>query len=81
MNGGKAGSLNGAEVIHRDGTKESYDMCTRVRVVKGDLIRLKTASGGGFGSPDRRPRHLVSQDIKQGYITREQAVRDYGYTG
>jgi N-methylhydantoinase B len=79
MNGGEVGSLNGAEVIHADGTKEAYDMCTRVRVAKGDLIRLKTATGGGFGSPDKRPRESVARDIRQGYITREQARRDYGY--
>lgn len=78
MNGGICGSLNGMQVIRLDGTTEHYDMCTRVRVVKGELVRLKTATGGGFGDPARRPRERIEQDIKNGYVTAEQAARDYG---
>jgi N-methylhydantoinase B len=81
MQGGQAGSLNGVEIFRADGTKECYDMCTRVKVSKGELIRLKTGTGGGFGVPGRRPTELVLRDLKQGYITPLQAARDYGLTG
>lgn len=78
--GGHTGSLNGATIHRNDGTIESYDMCTRVRVRKGELIRLKTATGGGYGNPQARNRARVARDIKNGYITAAQALRDYGAT-
>jgi N-methylhydantoinase B len=76
--GGHRGSLNGAAVHRNDGAIELYEMCTRVRVEKGELIRLKTATGGGYGDPRARDRVRVARDIKNGYITAAQALRDYG---
>jgi N-methylhydantoinase B len=79
LKGGQPGSLNSLKVIKADGTVETYEMCTRVRVAKGDLIRLTTATGGGFGDPRQRPRERVEQDIRNGFVTPEQAARDYGF--
>jgi N-methylhydantoinase B len=79
LRGGQPGSLNSLKVIKADGTVDTYEMCTRVRVAKGDLIRLTTATGGGFGDPRRRPRERVEQDIRNGFVTPEQAARDYGF--
>jgi N-methylhydantoinase B len=79
LKGGQPGSLNSLKVIKADGTVDTYEMCTRVRVAKGDLIRLTTATGGGFGDPRRRPRERVEQDIRNGFVTPEQAARDYGF--
>ena len=79
LKGGQPGSLNSLKVIKADGTVDTYEMCTRVRVAKGDLIRLTTATGGGFGDPRRRPREHVEQDIRNGFVTPEQAARDYGF--
>lgn len=79
MRGGQTGSLNNAKVLRQDGTVETYDMCTRVRVAKGELIRLTTATGGGSGDPKKRPRERIEQDIKNGFVTLEQAARDYGF--
>lgn len=77
-NGGQSGSLNGVQIIRSDGRIETHDMCTRVRVAKGELIRLTTATGGGFGNPLERPRELVHRDIKNGFVTALQGARDYG---
>jgi N-methylhydantoinase B len=78
LKGGKPGSLNSAKVVRRNGTVETFDMCTRVRVGKGELIRLTTATGGGFGDPAQRPRELVMRDLKNGFVTARQAQQDYG---
>ena len=80
MRGGRDGSLNSVQVFRRDGSVETYDMCTAVRVVAGELIRLTTATGGGYGDPRQRSRSMVEQDLKNGFITREQAARDYAYS-
>lgn len=77
LQGGAEGSLNGVRVIRRDGSTEAYSMCTGVRVLKGDLIRLTTATGGGFGDPSRRRAQDLARDLKNGFVTPAQAARDY----
>lgn len=77
---GKEGSTNYALLIRSDGTEERHHMCTMVRAGKGDVIRLVSAAGGGFGNAANRPRARVEQDLKNGYITLAQARRDYGYS-
>jgi N-methylhydantoinase B len=72
------GSINSAKVVRRDGSVETYEMCTRVRVAKGELVRLATATGGGYGDPAARAPELVRNDVKNGYVTADEAVRDYG---
>ena len=49
-----------------------------VRLAKGDVVRLITATGGGSGDPRDRPREKVLDDLKNGYITSDQAMRHYG---
>jgi len=67
-------------VYRHDGTIQSYDMCTRVRVEKGELIRLTTATGGGYGDPAARARADIVKDLKNGFITPAQAAEDYGFS-
>ena len=45
---------------------------------KGDVARLITATGGGWGNPYERPIEAVQEDVKNGYITVEMAEKDYG---
>lgn len=79
LNGGRPGSVNGVKVLRADGSVDSYDMCTRVKVKRGELIRLTTGTGGGFGEPEKRRPQEVARDLKNGYVTPHQAERDYGY--
>jgi N-methylhydantoinase B len=79
LRGGKPGSLNRLTLIKSDGSVQTHQMCTAIRVAKGDLIRLVTATGGGFGDPRRRSRELVERDVRNGFVTPAQAARDYGY--
>jgi N-methylhydantoinase B len=79
LSGGRTGSLNRVTVYRRDGSATTYDMCTRVKVLKGELIRLTTATGGGYGDPGERSRSDVESDLKNDYITTKQAASDYGY--
>jgi N-methylhydantoinase B len=45
---------------------------------KGDMVRLKTGGGGGYGEPKQRDVERVLNDVIDGYITPEQALKDYG---
>ena len=76
--GGREGSSNYVEVIRRDGTVEEYAVVTALTVNAGDVIRLHTGNGGGYGDPRRRPRELVLDDVRNGYSTEEVARSVYG---
>ena len=80
MNQGQAGSSNRGEIHRADGSVEICNMATGAALVKGDLVRITTGHGGGFGDPLTRPRASVQRDLRDGYITEEQAARHYGYS-
>jgi N-methylhydantoinase B len=42
------------------------------------LVRLITGTGGGYGSPADRDPERVRQDVRNGFVTREQALQTYG---
>ena len=77
--GGEEGSNNYLQILRTDGSIERHHMCTAVRAAKGDVLRLTTATGGGYGDPRLRDREKVAMDLKNGYITPEQAVTLYGF--
>jgi N-methylhydantoinase B len=45
---------------------------------KGDVMRLETGGGGGFGHPFDREPERVGVDVLGGFVTRERAESDYG---
>ena len=51
---------------------------TALEVNEGDVIRIHTGNGGGYGDPRRRPRELVLDDLRNGLVTEEQARDVYG---
>jgi N-methylhydantoinase B len=50
----------------------------RTPLRKGEVARLVTATGGGWGDPHERPVEAVVEDVRDGYVTVEQAERGYG---
>jgi N-methylhydantoinase B len=81
LGGGSYGSPNYVEVIRADGTVEEYAVVTALEVNAGDVIRIHTATGGGYGEPRRRRRELVLEDLRNGYVTEETARTVYGLDG
>ena len=73
MAGGQDGSRNYIKVIRNDGREEVFGKVARLRLEKDDVVRLVTGNGGGFGDPRNRPRGEVAEDLRNGYITPEQA--------
>ena len=74
---GNEGTGNYALILRRDGTQERHAFISGLRVDKGDVIRIVTGTGGGYGNPDLRDRALVAWDVKNGLITTEHAQRIY----
>tara|TARA_R110002073_G_scaffold72537_1_gene177316 strand:- start:310295 stop:311956 length:1662 start_codon:yes stop_codon:yes gene_type:complete len=77
MNEGHDGSYNYFMILRKDGTKERHSLGTNIALEKGDVVRCVTATGGGYGSPEKRPKEQVLLDVKNGYITNKEAKEYY----
>ncbi|MGI6078793.1 MAG: hydantoinase B/oxoprolinase family protein [Fastidiosipilaceae bacterium] len=79
MKGGKPGTRNEVNIISAHGEPDKvFGKCARLHMRRGDVARLITGCGGGYGEPYKRPVEKVQDDVKNGYISIEQAWSDYG---
>jgi N-methylhydantoinase B len=78
LKGGCEGSPNHVEIVRSDGSIEDYSVVSGLTVNTGEVIRVLTATGAGWGDPMRRELELVKDDVKNGYVTLEQAEKYYG---
>lgn len=78
LDGGNEGSPNYVEVIRTDGATERYSFVSGLTVNKGDVIRIVTGNGGGYGDPKKRDRRAIERDIRNGFITLERAKEVFG---
>jgi len=77
-NGGGEGTFNGATILRQNGVEETHTMVSNLTVKKDDVIRLHSASGGGYGNPKSRPTEKILEDLKNGFISKKVAVEIYG---
>ena len=81
VNGGKCGAPNRFTVV-RDGVEiEPSDVPGKVSgfaLRHGDVVRERTAGGGGWGDPLKRDPSAVLVDLSEGLLTAEQARERYG---
>ena len=81
VNGGGAGAPNRFTVVR--GNEEIMPSTIPGKVSgfplrKGDLVRIRTAGGGGWGEALERDPQLVAEDVRQGYLTADQARQRFG---
>jgi N-methylhydantoinase B len=78
--GGGDGSPNRIEIVPNGQDAPSIQTGTLARqpLKCGDLVRFITATGGGWGDPLARDPQQVADDVKNGYISIETALRSYG---
>ena len=50
--GGGPGTTNRVEIDRADGSRETHALASGVKLAKGDLVRIVTAQGGGWGSAE-----------------------------
>ena len=79
-NGGGDGSPNGVKVFS---PRQAEPLLWRGKLARhvlrrGDVARLVTGVGGGYGHPHRRPVSAVVDDVKNGYVSLETALNVYG---
>jgi N-methylhydantoinase B len=79
VDGGHAGSVNYVEVVPADGSPpRRFGKAASRPLVRGDVVRLVTGTGGGHGDPRQRERALVREDLANGLITERDAREVYG---
>lgn len=67
-------------VVLNPGTPEEHRLCkvNHLPVGPGMRISARTGGGGGYGFAWERPIEEVIDDLVDGYISRDAAVKDYG---
>jgi N-methylhydantoinase B len=77
--GGRAGRPG--NIVLNPGTPQEREIpptSDGVRLRRGDLLRLMTCGGGGWGDPFGREPLLVQQDVARGFVSLQGALEDYG---
>ena len=77
--GGKAG--HGQRLVRNMGRDEEFNIGmfrSGAKVRQGDKIDLWSGGGGGYGDPLERDPAAVLEDVKDGYVSIDGALRDYG---
>ena len=81
MNEGCSGTTNYVVVQKANGDEQRYSSCTALTLNTDDVVKVFTATGGGYGDPRNRSPQQVAADIRNGYLTPERAKEVYNYTG
>lgn len=78
--GGGDGSSNAMEIIRSGATEPELraGKLARHRLGRGDVARLITAVGGGYGNPLERDPALVQDDVRNEFLTLQHAREIYG---
>jgi N-methylhydantoinase B len=80
--GVNGGLPSGVTRIRRNpGTEREEVLHSKVSglvLAAGEVIRVETLGGGGFGPPSERPLAALARDLRQGKVSRAAAERDYG---
>ena len=76
--GAEPGSLG--KTLFNPGTKDEADI-GKIDILKlepGDVIRITSPAGAGYGSPVDRDVESVLKDVEDGFVTPEEARETYG---
>jgi N-methylhydantoinase B len=78
--GGRDGAVNDVEITAVDGAVRHVRKATQHPIAAGETVRILTGGGGGYGPPAERDRQAILRDVRDGYVSAEAALRDYGLT-
>ncbi|WP_373895763.1 hydantoinase B/oxoprolinase family protein [Virgibacillus sp. CBA3643] len=79
INGGHEGSPNDFYVEKSNGEIDGpYGFYARYPLQKNDVLKLVTATGGGYGDPLKRLAEQVAKDVKNEYYSIEEANKLFG---
>lgn len=79
VEGGAPGTPNLLQVEDCDGLTRNFGREPDIALKRGDLVRIITGGGGGWGEAGAREAESVRRDVENGYITKEEAKSRYGF--
>jgi len=80
FSGGRCGAPSAHLLIRANGSWQSLPTMPMesFEARRGDVFRLTGAGGGGYGAPLGRACWRVAEDVQEGKVSIEGAMRDYG---
>ncbi|MDB5503051.1 MAG: hydantoinase, partial [Tardiphaga sp.] len=78
LKGGKAGEPFCVTVDAEGEARKLGGLVDGAEVLKGQVVRVVTTGGGGWGDPLTRELPLVLRDVTEGRVSVAAATRDYG---
>ncbi len=81
LHGGEAGAPNGFTYRHAGVERQPGKIpgkATACPVVRGDVVLMRSAGGGGYGDPLERDPAKVIDDLRLGFVTPRSARAAYG---
>ncbi len=79
VQGGRAGRIGSIWVNPgRPDARDVSGFSEGVELSRGDLVRVISTGGGGYGDPLEREPERVQDDVADGFVSIEAAVSDYG---
>ncbi len=78
IEGGQAATPS--KYIYNPGRADQRNLPSKgtVEINQGDVVRVETAGGGGYGDPELRAPDAVRRDVALGKLTSAKAADDYG---
>jgi N-methylhydantoinase B len=78
LNGGKAGQPFCVTIDAEGEARDLGGLVDGEAVLKGQVVRVVTTGGGGWGDPLQRELEFVLRDVIEGRVSRASAEADYG---
>lgn len=75
--GGQSARPNSADLRYPDGSVIPVHKQTGLKIPKGSTFTLHCGGGGGYGTPAERDPQAVLDDVKDGYVSEEEARKHY----
>lgn len=76
--GGSTGSPSGLVINPESPEEKVYSRLSGMKVAAGTILSHRTAGGGGYGNPMERDPAKVLDDVLNGYIKLDEALKGYG---
>ncbi len=78
VDGGHNGTPNYYEVVHVDGNRQRGGRTSSATLHQGDIVRIVTGNGGGWGSVSERNPTAIARDLADDLISRHDVATVYG---
>ena len=75
--GGKEGAVNNAVLNPGTPQQKAIRKVSNFPLTRGDIVRIISGGGGGWGEPWKRDPSRVLEDLREGYVSLQGATSDY----